>query len=286
MGIVFKMYVNEHDGKFPPVEGDGPFEPYIAAPLDFPYDGSNMVMPPGCTGARLVQLIGDWGVSAGAIYPEYLTDMKVLLCPSSLQNTGNPDSDLARLEDDGSGLCPPHLRGYYAEIDLCYQYLGFVIDRGDDLPGYTYPDTPDEYGFIYNSQLADLVWGAFAAAGLWDATPDNVDNDLPISGDYGNNVGTGGGDVHYRLKEGIERFLITNINNPAGSSVAQSELPVMWDYVAAQQSQFSWKPETQGKMFNHVPGGSNVLYMDGHVEFQRYPGKFPASRGTAGVLAW
>ena len=27
--------------------------------------------------------------------------------------------------------------------------------------------------------------------------------------------------------------------------------------------------------FNHVPGGGNVLYMDGHVEFIKYPGKFP-----------
>jgi prepilin-type processing-associated H-X9-DG protein len=24
--------------------------------------------------------------------------------------------------------------------------------------------------------------------------------------------------------------------------------------------------------FNHVPGGSNVLYMDGHVEFLKYQG--------------
>ena len=27
--------------------------------------------------------------------------------------------------------------------------------------------------------------------------------------------------------------------------------------------------------FNHVPGGSNVLYMDGHVEFVRYGAKDP-----------
>mgnify|MGYP000547245031 CR=1 FL=1 len=24
--------------------------------------------------------------------------------------------------------------------------------------------------------------------------------------------------------------------------------------------------------FNHIPGGGNVLYMDGHTEFQKYPG--------------
>ena len=29
--------------------------------------------------------------------------------------------------------------------------------------------------------------------------------------------------------------------------------------------------------FNHVPGGCNVLYLDGHVEFSKYPGKFPTS---------
>ena len=27
--------------------------------------------------------------------------------------------------------------------------------------------------------------------------------------------------------------------------------------------------------FNHVPGGSNILYMDGHVEFVKYLGKDP-----------
>ena len=36
--------------------------------------------------------------------------------------------------------------------------------------------------------------------------------------------------------------------------------------------------------FNHVPGGANVLYMDGHVEFEKYPGAFPASRAWAGLV--
>ena len=29
--------------------------------------------------------------------------------------------------------------------------------------------------------------------------------------------------------------------------------------------------------FNHMPGGSNVLYMDGHAEWVKYPAKFPIS---------
>jgi prepilin-type processing-associated H-X9-DG protein len=77
----------------------------------------------------------------------------------------------------------------------------------------------------------------------------------------------------YRLREGIERFFITDINNPAGSAQAQSELAVMWDCVTTKLSEY-----------NHAPGGGNVLYMDGHVEFIRYPGEFPISEAFARVV--
>jgi len=36
-------------------------------------------------------------------------------------------------------------------------------------------------------------------------------------------------------------------------------------------------------VFNHIPGGSNVLYMDGHAEFIRYPTRFPLVE-DAGIL--
>ena len=79
----------------------------------------------------------------------------------------------------------------------------------------------------------------------------------------------------YRLREGIERFFITDINNPASSTAAQSELPVMWDTVLSSTfTSGSWNQTA----FNHVPGGGNVLYMDGHVSFVRYPGEFPVSK--------
>jgi prepilin-type processing-associated H-X9-DG protein len=44
----------------------------------------------------------------------------------------------------------------------------------------------------------------------------------------------------------------------------------MWDLTSADVSQF-----------NHIPGGGNVLYMDGHVEFIRFPGEFPNARAIA-----
>ncbi|HOH52046.1 MAG TPA: hypothetical protein PLI98_15040, partial [Candidatus Hydrogenedentes bacterium] len=68
---------------------------------------------------------------------------------------------------------------------------------------------------------------------------------------------------------GIERFLITDINNPGAAAKAASELAVMWDETAVYGA-----PTT----YNHVPGGGNVLYMDGHCEFLRWPSEFPIDR--------
>jgi len=66
------------------------------------------------------------------------------------------------------------------------------------------------------------------------------------------------------LKEGIERFLITDINNPAAASQAQSDTVVMLDEMRAYDA------GAVEDRFNHVPGGTNILYMDGHVEFGRF----------------
>jgi len=83
-------------------------------------------------------------------------------------------------------------------------------------------------------------------------------------------MGNGNGDTIYRMREGIERFLITDINNPASSARSQSNIWTMFDTISKSV-----------KFFNHIPGGSNVLYMDGHVEFIRYPGEVPVNTGMA-----
>jgi prepilin-type processing-associated H-X9-DG protein len=78
------------------------------------------------------------------------------------------------------------------------------------------------------------------------------DEDLHV----GEGKGNVGGDVIYRLREGIERFFITDINQPTGPA-AQSRIPVMWE-----------------RLGHHEHEGGNVLYMDGHVEFLKL-GTFP-----------
>lgn len=73
-----------------------------------------------------------------------------------------------------------------------------------------------------------------------------------------------------RLREGAERFLITDINNPAGSAQAQTDIIVMFDAFGGMDN-----PQN-GAVFNHIPGGSNVLYMDGHVSFVKLNADSPS----------
>ena len=40
---------------------------------------------------------------------------------------------------------------------------------------------------------------------------------------------------------------------------------------------------TQAANYNHVPGGGNVLFLDGHVEFLKYPSDYPVSQ-DAGIV--
>jgi prepilin-type processing-associated H-X9-DG protein len=110
--------------------------------------------------------------------------------------------------------------------------------------------------------------------GVWDQDVDVADAlaaaPPSVTTDY---LGNGDSNTVYRLREGIERFLITDINNPGASAKAQSEIPIAWDITATFVSGF-----------NHVPGGSNILYLDGHVKFERYPGKDVTSKAFAGVV--
>jgi len=89
------------------------------------------------------------------------------------------------------------------------------------------------------------------------------------------------------LREGIERFFITDINNPAAGAQAQSSIWAMFDAWGVYGTNYA-PPGTAldnaVSRFNHVPGGCNVLYMDGHVEFIKYDEK-PPIQGRNGFFA-
>jgi prepilin-type processing-associated H-X9-DG protein len=92
-------------------------------------------------------------------------------------------------------------------------------------------------------------------------------------------------DSYIRTKEGVERFFITDINNPGSGTTGQSTIAVMWDAwggVGEIQAGGGNDDMVQGTMrTNHVPGGSNALFMDGHVEFVRYGSDYPVKAATS-----
>jgi prepilin-type N-terminal cleavage/methylation domain-containing protein/prepilin-type processing-associated H-X9-DG protein len=242
-GLVLKMYGNESKGgKFPAAQ-----QQTVCTPCN------GLIMTPCCA----------------SVYPEYVTDPNIYVCPSSAKHTKND-----MFYDDGTSILG--FKGVEGDTSYnnwwvaswSYNYFGFVYDRCDNNspmsdasflsalgiqvpPGSTVPtQIMSQWLNVYlaNDMLAMTtnVRGPIAL----------LDNDTSGMG----TDGTAGGDVVYRLREGIERFLITDINNPAASAQAQSNLFVMWDSTS-----------TEVKSYNHIPGGANVLYMDGHVEFVKYP---------------
>ncbi len=259
-GLVFKMYAGESKGsKYPPMQHQAVCNP--------------------CYGPLMTPL-------CAAVYPEYVTDPAIYVCPSSAKHKVED-----MFYDDGTtilGFKGEEGDGTYNNwwhAGWSYAYFGFLYDRCDNKTEYLMPasvlaplgitpgpdDTiPTQIGmqFIYlytaNSMLAMTV----NTHGPIDALENDTSNSV-LAG-----AGNGGGDTVMRLREGIERFLITDINNPAGSAKAQSDIFVMFDIVS-----------TDVQSFNHIPGGSNVLYMDGHVEFMKYPSEKAPVTDSFAVVA-
>jgi len=253
-GLVLKMYSNESKGeKYPPVQ--------VGA---YPSISGN------------IEVRGDLCPSVFVIYPEYLNDPMIAFCPSdsdysqSVTRAKYPDRD---------DWCINYYAGdtvsCASAMDSSYMYLGLVFDRlGDEWPMVDIGPMASVLAALgagsgegSGDAPAQLVYGlmALATQNLVSAiqSKDNagiqriIDSD--ITGDILQGYGNAGTKTVYRLREGIERFLITDINNPATSARSQSTLPIMFDKISTNVSDF-----------NHIPGGSNVLYLDGHVEFLRY----------------
>ena len=267
-GLSLKMYANESDGeKYPPVTHQ------------------NAV---GLGGMLMTPL-------AYAVYPEYVTDPAIYVCPSSANHSiddmyydGTDVAVLGKYTPSGGDEGQDWWHGGWS-----YQYLGWVLDRCNDgdpptpaeplataMAGLIPELDPSQYvGEQFPEQIVEHLMAVILAAPnfLAPTVPFDpaimaiLDGDVSVADGAGN----GGGDTIYRLREGIERFMISDINNPAAGAKAQSEIWIMYDILSTSASDF-----------NHVPGGCNVLYLDGHVEFLKYPHQeAPATRSFALVLS-
>jgi len=271
MGIVFKMYANEADGAFPPNSPWG------------------------------------WRHDLGTgLYPEYLTDPTVLICPSDasasvedmkqvidLINAGDPDKVLTSREDMSNPVVQKQAFNYLLMQSHSYAYFSWIVP--DDGAGAAHLRA---YSIIKNKDATYKACGGEPGCPCetFDQNWSLSENGVTVGGSYGhyndnariadgttdrpmvyyNGSAGPGSDILYRVREGAERFLITDITNPAGSAKAQSSIPVLCDGMTdSLHVSGRFDSKKIASRFNHVPGGSNVLYMDGHVEFVKYPGKFP-----------
>lgn len=267
-GLIFKMYANESPGqKYPPMQFFTPCKPLFG--LDI-----------AC------------GPAARAVFPEYLTDPAILICPSDASDTVD---SLKYDKDDVDPCGGPVRKGDWMiiweglKMQSSYGYFSFLLDKVENTEenraplGQAAPHIGAliSSGVLHNPGAVDInqpvpfqvaratdnvCWSVVQSfgTGIDFSIPDN---DVPNVVDDASNpprpMGNGGNTTVYRLREGIERFMITDINNPAATAKAQSSICIMFDIIANG---------TAINYFNHVPGGSNILYMDGHVAFVRYPG--------------
>ena len=232
MGVVFKMYANESKGEKFPMNKPWQFND-TTGECDTPNESYEFFF---------------YGPS---VYPEYLSDVNVIVCPS---DAGGAEKESFMY----NGVVEPCKLGYAS-----YMYFGWAVSSEILLnPGIDENQPPEDITLAatFSSDAIGAVGGVFTAAATIEDQLAKFDSDLEA-----------GEETAYRLREGIERFLITDINDPAGSAKAQSEISVMYDQVT-----------TDSDDYNHIPGGSNVLYMDGHVQFVKYPGTFPVTT----TFAW
>ena len=226
MGTVFRMYADENRGNWPRRH----------VPYWKPYSPTR-----SCWSS----------FDSPEIYPEYLSDHKVLLCPSDSEYAKFLDADFFWLPVEPSwndDPLPNAVKGkteYFQTSDFSYVYWGYVVEPRD----VTTTENMYAFGTLLDNEPCENCIN-YASR--------NYDQELTLPS-------TGETITVYRYREGIERFFVTDINNPAQTAMAASMIPVMWDTVRTDNG--TPVPENT----NHLPLAANVLFMDGHVEFARYP---------------
>ncbi len=246
-GIVFKMYANEAKGE------KWPRNYYY----NCKWDGTPTSSELGLEFEPLTPVL----------FPEYLTDANIYLCPSAkggatlreqADNVGDNEDywDGSQVRNSGPTGSAEFFPCEMDDAASSYLYFGWAFP-----PSVTTNDAA--FGDLA-SGLATVFYG-FTSQQLYDGADDQ---------DVDATFGSLGQLKVLRAREGIERFMISDINNPASSAKAQSEISMMFDYLSTDT----------GEEFCHIPGGGNVLYMDGHVKFIRYPSEWPINANLAKLV--
>jgi len=260
-GTIFKLYADEQKDYWPPLQVT---------------DRTEANWPVGTVPEKL-ELAATALVSAW--YPNYNTDPSICICPSDAEDRID---DLKDENGDWNVYEHPWRAG------LSYIYVSWMLDllQKPYLPPVDINSFPNlfavsaalslnipteglvarQFGEMVNSMLGTIVGRiAETPGGIVLLELASLDIKVPAG------IGNGGGDTIYRLKEGNERFMITDVNNPQTSAMAQSTIFVLMDTIGNLAGLH---------YFNHVPGGCNVLFMDGHVDWVPYVPPAPGKNDT------
>jgi hypothetical protein len=172
-----------------------------------------------------------WAPDLSQVYPEYLTD------PGLLVSSEHPESD--QLIETARNTLAKEGPDYIAAAKLMsesFAYLGYAIR------------SESEFNTVHQAQLQGRLF--------------NEGGELKTEGERNRVIA---------LREGIERFLFTDIGPPA--NCLDPTLPVLVDIAG-------WKHKKSLAAFE----GTSVLYMDGHVEFVPL-GTFPVVPSVMDILS-
>jgi len=193
------------------------------------------------------------------VVPDFLTDVSQNICPSDsdgptkfAEGTWNFDGNPA------NGIAP-------CRIDArSYNYYGYTFSQET----YTVPGSdPNDASIKDLASLARVVNVEAVKTAQQFAEEINqaktreeaqalADRDIGIPGA-----------MAYRLQLGVERKVFPDVSSEDDAKLAQGKILVQHDTISSRAGDF-----------NHDPGGVNAVYMDGHVEFIKFPGKFPSQR--------
>jgi len=174
-----------------------------------------------------------WAPELSHVFPEYLIDPAILVSSEHPGRDGILTTMYYVLDESN-----PDYETAAGLMGLSFAYLGYAVK--------------DEAGFAALVEARNT--------GLLDGNREN----LSVPGHDA---------MVFPLREGIERFFITDINGPAATAAMQSFIPVMIEIAG-------WKHKSSTESF----GGTYVLYMDGHVAFVKL-GNFPVIPEVMDVLS-
>jgi prepilin-type N-terminal cleavage/methylation domain-containing protein/prepilin-type processing-associated H-X9-DG protein len=194
---------------------------------------------------------GKFFFDANPVYPEYLTDAAVCACPSDPEYDPKTNFRLVTnttLTDGSYGSATQAFTAGTVHPNcittISYVYVASMVMNDSEMLG----------SFAAYTWLDEVMPITHFASDGWR------DRNINLSSFGFSGSGNAGGSSINRLSSGVDRFLISDINQIlTGKESGSATVPIMWDQVS------TWIQE-----FSHVPAGINVLYLDGHVEFKRY----------------